>query len=180
MFALVKAGAVLQYSDVAPNVDQSLLADGKPRWLPVETANETFDEVSEVREGPDVIVEAARVVHSYTVREKNEDEIAAMRADKIDAIKAEAQARISAVITGTRSTSFDRLLVTELNMTARGVELANKGASRTSDELAESSALQAVWDAVKAIRTRSNELEASLAANDPAAIDAFDVAQGWD
>lgn len=75
--------------DFEPNVDQSELAEGKPRWLPVDVEEDAFDPVTQVREGPTYEVEAARVVEHYTSRAKNEDEIAAMKADKDAAIEAE-------------------------------------------------------------------------------------------
>lgn len=51
------------------------------------------------------------------------------------------------------------------NMTARAVELVNKkvsGAALTADEQAEEAAIQAVLNWIRAIRTRSDELEVSL------------------
>jgi len=61
------------------------------------------------------------------------------------------------------------------NLTARAAELAIKGvANWTADEQAEHAAGQAIWDTIKAIRQRSNLLEAQVATMDRAALDAFD------
>lgn len=50
----------------------------------------------------------------------------------------------------------------QANMTARGVELMRIRMSRawTADEQSEADALQAAWDWIKGIRTKSNALEA--------------------
>ncbi len=73
--------------DFEPNVDQSELAEGKPRWLPVEVDEDAFDAISQVQEGPTYEVEAARIVERYTSRAKNADEIEEMRQQKDAAIE---------------------------------------------------------------------------------------------
>ena len=87
--ALVKDGEIVEFRNYAPNVDQSELANGKPRMLPVETVEDEFDPISQVREGPTYEIEEARVVARYTSRAKNQDEIAAMIAAKDAEIEAE-------------------------------------------------------------------------------------------
>lgn len=89
IYALVKDGEILEFRADAPNVDQSTLAEGKPRLLPVEVIAEEYDPVSEVLEGPTYEVEASRVVERFTARAKNSDEIAAMKVRKDAAIEAE-------------------------------------------------------------------------------------------
>lgn len=96
--ALVKDGAILDWRDDPPNRDQSQLAEGKPRYLPLEIDQPSFDPVSQVREGPTYVVEANRVVEAYTVRAKNADEIQAMREAKDTAIEREFDARWTAPI----------------------------------------------------------------------------------
>lgn len=88
-WARVKNGEVLGFVYEEPNVDQSTLAAGKPRILPVETESDPFDPISQVREGPTYEVEEARVVERFTSRPKNENEIAAMIAEKDAQIEAE-------------------------------------------------------------------------------------------
>lgn len=91
IYAVVKDGEILGYRAEAPNVDQSTLAEGKPRILPVEREEAPFDPVTQVREGPSYEVESTRVVERFTSRAKNGDEIAAMKAAKDTAIEAEFQ-----------------------------------------------------------------------------------------
>ena len=73
-------------------------------------------------------------------------------------IKAEAERRILALLPEWK----------QRNLTARGVELVltlvkNKG--WTADEAAEAAAIEAQWNKVKAVRARSDELEATLPAD---------------
>jgi hypothetical protein len=82
---------VLEYRTTPPNVNQSLLNRSKPKLLPVEIENESFDPVTQVREPYQVVVEPTRVVHRYTVRDKTEEEIAAMASAKCDQIEREFQ-----------------------------------------------------------------------------------------
>lgn len=92
-YALVKDGTILEYRNYAPNVDQSTLHPNKPRMLPVVDEDAEYDPVTEARDGPEIMVEESRVVRQYTVRAKNEDEIAAMAQAKCDEIEAEFQRR---------------------------------------------------------------------------------------
>lgn len=87
--ALVKDGEIVEFREYAPNVDQSGLAPGKPRMLPVETVYDDYDPVSQARLGPTYTVESARVVERYASRAKNETEIAAMISGKDAEIEAE-------------------------------------------------------------------------------------------
>lgn len=93
MHALVKDGAILELRDYEPIGDQSQLAAGKPRQLPIEVVRPEFNPVSHVIEGPEYTFEATRVVEAYTVRAKNGDEVAAMIAAKQAQIDAEFQRR---------------------------------------------------------------------------------------
>lgn len=64
----------------------------------------------------------------------------------------------------------------QANMVARGVELQDlwrRNGQWTPDEQAEAGQLQASWDWIKAVRARSDELEAAIAAGQ-----AVDVAAG--
>ena len=76
-------------------------------------------------------------------------------------VRAEAQRRIIALY---GASSFDACVVRQLNALMRATELTNKaarGVALTADEQSEAAALQAKADAVKAIRARSNELDAN-------------------
>lgn len=88
-FAKVLNGEVLEYRSEAPEGNQSHLAPGKPRWLPVEVTDVEADPVSQVRAGPVVTVLATKVKHVFSSRAKNADEIAAMIAEKDEALEAE-------------------------------------------------------------------------------------------
>lgn len=78
-----------------------------------------------------------------------------------DDVRAEAQRRIIAL---TGATSLDGCLIKQLNALMRGTELVNKrasGGTLTAEEEAEAAALQAMADAVKAIRAASNAMESN-------------------
>lgn len=99
LHALVRDGAVIERRNFTPIGDQTALPAHKPRWLPIVMEGQPeFDPVSESRDGPVVTVEATRVVETYSVRAKNEVEIAAMIAAKDAAIEAEFNARHTAPI----------------------------------------------------------------------------------
>lgn len=69
--ALVKDGAILEYRDAAPNVDQSELHPAKPRLLPVEVEDRPeYDPAKQTLTGPTYVVEATRVIERYTVANK--------------------------------------------------------------------------------------------------------------
>jgi hypothetical protein len=69
--ALVKDGAILEYRDEAPNRDQTKLAAGKPRLLPIVVEDRpTYDPAKETLTGPTYVVEATRVIERYTVTSK--------------------------------------------------------------------------------------------------------------
>lgn len=74
-------------------------------------------------------------------------------------IKAEAQRRI---IARTGASNFDECVVKQLNAQMRATELVNKkasGATYTDADRSEEASLQALADAIKLIRTKSNEIE---------------------
>jgi hypothetical protein len=96
------------------------------------------------------------------------DQVAAVRARVVAAVKVEAQRRIYSVVPQWR----------QANLTARGVVLADKGRGSWSPaELAEWEAGEAIWQRVTALRDASNAIEAALAAlGDWREIEALDVA----
>ncbi len=77
-YALVKDGAIFEYRDYAPNVDQSQLSPGKPRWLPVIEDRPAYDQASEALDGPDIVIANAQVTKRWTKRAKTQAEIDAM------------------------------------------------------------------------------------------------------
>ena len=89
-------------------------------------------------------------------------------------VKAESQRRIIAV---TGAADFNACLVKQLNAAMRAIELVNKiatGGVLTEVEAAEAAALAALAVSIKAIRARSNEIEAL----DPIPAD-FDTEARW-
>ena len=69
----------------------------------------------------------------------------------VDMVKQEASRRITAICPEWK----------QRNLTARAAELAIKGVTNwTAEEQAEHAAGQAVWDQIKVVRARSDELEA--------------------
>lgn len=195
--ALVRDGAVVLRSNEAPNVDQSTLAEGKPRWLPIEVEGETFDPVSEVREGPELLVEADRVLYRYTVRVKNADELAIMRSVKQAAIDLEFEARWQAPIEHTvggvaRSFHADQAAVDNVSgivlLIVSGVPVPNPRpwtpvGSFTPVDIthAELIGLGAAIAARKdALFVKKKAAQAAVEAlTDPAEIEAFDAAGCW-
>ncbi|AEI71089.1 hypothetical protein [EBPR siphovirus 2] len=70
-YALVKDGAILEFREGAPNLDQTKLAAGKPRLLPVVVEDQPeYDPAKQALSGPTHVVEATRVVERYTVTNK--------------------------------------------------------------------------------------------------------------
>lgn len=75
------------------------------------------------------------------------------KAEKIKAIKREANRKIIKVAPPWK----------QRNLLARGLELQNKTpAAWTAEEIAESEAIKAVWTAITAIRTNSDDLESQV------------------
>lgn len=173
-WALVKDGFIIEYRDYAPVGDQSLLAAGKPRMLPVVEENADYDPVSQVRDGPDIIVEAAQVVRRFTVRAKSADEVAAMRAAKVAQVKSIAENRITAIMPE----------YAQRNALARGLELVTTYGQAPSewpsDAQAEYAQIMSAWGAIKAIRAKSDQKEAEVAALQTSAeIASYDAGDNW-
>lgn len=170
-YARIKAGQVIDHRAFAAADEVPVLASSKGKWVPVVTEDPPFDERTQVRGDQVRTIEADRVVLSSPVRAKSADEVAAMRLAKIDDIKSEASRRILNLFPAWKQT----------NMLARGVELNNRRADArlTLDEEAEVVALQSAWDRVKAIRSTSDAIEATVP-NDALGISAVDVTLGWD
>lgn len=77
-----------------------------------------------------------------------------------DMVRAEAQRRIIAL---TRASDLQSCIIKQLNAQMRATELVNKralGGMLSGEEVSEAAALQSLADGIKAIRARSNALEA--------------------
>ena len=77
-WALVKDGVIIEYRDYPPANDQSVLAPGKPRMLPVVEERADYDPASEALDGPNIIIGATQVTKRWTKRAKTQSEIDAM------------------------------------------------------------------------------------------------------
>lgn len=101
-WALVKdAVEILEYRNYAPVDDQSVLATGKPRMLPVIEERPAYDPASEVLDGPDIIIGATQVTKRWTKRAKTQAEIDVMIASVDAAIEREFDRRWTAPIAHT-------------------------------------------------------------------------------
>lgn len=173
--ALVRDGEIERFADIVPNVDQSKLAAGKPRWLPVVVEGyEPFDPVSQVRTGPLRLVDAERVVETYIVTDKGEDDVAQMKAGKVALVKAEAQRRILDIMPQHRQTNW---LALKAEMDLRHGPDPAGWPVEVQEAIA---VVLPLWDQIKDLRTRSDEIEASvMAMSTPAAIHSFNPLLGW-
>lgn len=77
-----------------------VLHPNKGVWLPRVVENESFDPVTQVREGPEIIIEEDQVREVYTVRDKDSSEIAAMKTALVRAIRREEVRRVQAAMDG--------------------------------------------------------------------------------
>ena len=173
--AIVYNGEVVRYvdSDPAPG-DLTKPHPSKPHVLPVSLNSPAFDPVSQVREPRVVTVLDDRVDWLDPVRDKTPEEVAEMVAGKVLDIKAEAQRRILAIMPTYRQTNW---LALKAEMDLRYGAPSNWPAE-VQQGIA---AVMKQWEDIKAIRTRSDELEAQVGAlTDPHEIDAFDVSKGWE
>lgn len=97
-WALVKDGVIIEYRDYPPANDQSSLAPGKPRMLPVVEDRPEYDQASEALDGPTVIVGATQVTKRWTKRAKTQSEIDAMVASVDARLEKEFERRWTAPI----------------------------------------------------------------------------------
>lgn len=105
-WALVKDGVPVGRRETPPEGDQSALAPGKPRYVPIVEDRPDYDPVSEALDGPVVTVEADRVLHTWTRRAKS----AAERAEMVAAKHAEIEEQ------------FERRWTTPIAMEVGGVQ----------------------------------------------------------
>lgn len=174
--ALIQNSVVIEYrEDEALNVDQSQLAPGKPKLVPVVEQNADFDPVSQMREGPAVTVEATRVVWQWTVRAKTENEVNAMRQNKIDQVHDQATFRLTPKQGAAGSQQLQALTAL--------VQLLYKYTDRTSwstpDKTQVTNMIKRVQDAQSMRVVEDDKVSQLQALTDPTAIDAYDPSAGW-
>ena len=175
LYGKVQGTTVLEYKDFASMNDQSALAPGKPKWLPVVEQNATYDPVTTTRTGPTVIVQAAQIVWQYTLTAKTAAENDQARQSKINAVHDQATIRLTPKAGASASQQI--LALTKL------MQLLYKYTDRTAWTQADKDAVQAavqrlqLSDQVRqAEDTKVGELQALT---DPTAINNYDPATGW-
>lgn len=188
-YALVKDGEVLEYRDYAPVGDQSKLAAGKPRMLPVEVSDPDFDPATQIKTGPEIVVQKDKVVERYTVASKSLDD---RKTEMQAAIRAKRwEIETGGISFGGATIRTDEVSQAKLN---GAVALFDKDPTLTGIDW---EAAPGVWtqvskDAVTAIGiavgrhvqacfSRSRELsEAVAAAKSHQALSAINIADGWE
>jgi hypothetical protein len=141
MLARILDGEIVELRDISFD---DIPLHKRDWWKPVvgepPIYNHTFDNLI----GPTHKIQENQVLLTWVVEPKPAEE-------RAEIIKGEAQRRIYEVYPQWK----------QANMTARTVELLQKGQSNWNEqEQAESLALNAAWDWIKAIRAKSNEIEA--------------------
>jgi len=175
--ALVQNGVVLEYrANEAVNTDQSQLAAGKPKLVPVVLENDAYNSVTQVREEPpQVIVQAAQVIWRYTVRAKTVAEVDDMRQMKINVVHNEATQRLTPKAGAAGSQQLQALTAL--------VQLLYKYTDRTAwstpDKTTVTNMIKRVQDAQSMRVAEDDKVTALQALTDPTAIDAFDPAANW-
>lgn len=150
MIALIENGVVVKFLDKAL---EDIPEHKRAQFLPVEEDRPPAAEGLEWHTSHEIVVEPSRVVRRYTVERRSADE-------QRQAVKDEAQRRIIAM---TGATDIISAMIKQSNANMRANELNDKrlsGQELTAEEMAESAALRSFATAIKAIRARSNEIEA--------------------
>lgn len=125
----------------------------KPFLVPIVEIKPPFDSFRQYLSGPVETIESNEVVQTWTVENIPLDTLKGY-------VKQEAQRRIIAI---TGASDIMSCLTKQLNAQMRAAELINikaEGGQLTAEQEAEAAALQALADSIKAIRAKSNEIEA--------------------
>lgn len=181
---------VIGYGTAAPNVDQSKLAKGKPRWLPVDEAGDppAYDAARQELGGQIETVTGGRVVYSWelrtlTIAQRRERLHALIRARRkeveaggivVDGAPIRTDETSQAKIAGAISL-FDKdpTLVTIDWEAAPGIWVALDKTTVETIGVAVGRHVQAAFSQARALG------EAVEAASTHAALDAVDVNEGW-
>jgi len=165
---------ILEFRNYAPNVDQKLLAEGKPRMIKVEDNPPEYDpKIQYLEKSYDVQDEV--VVVNYSVLEKPQEDVDKLVSEKIQEIKDEARRRIYEVLLDHQQ--INAMAAGLENLLVFGPDLAQW----PKEQKDKASDLLQKWAKIKQIRYKSDELEGKLyALTDPKEISAFDPLEGWD
>lgn len=175
LYALVSPGGqIKEYKHSAATLVLADLHPHKDRWLPIKEVFAPVNPNSQVRLDPVETVEANRVVRTYGARSKTAEEKAEMRLAKVGEVKAEAERRILAIMPEYK----------QRNAMAFGIEMITAHGPDPAGWPEEAQAVYqaslGAWEPIKAIRAKSNEIEA-LIPNTFSGIAEFDVmAADWD
>jgi hypothetical protein len=133
-------------------------------WVPQEVVGfDPFDPATQTRTGPVNEVQADRVVSTYTVTDKDDAVLIALRQSET---KAEAYRRIIAIVPEWK----------QRNLTAQATLLLKIGtANWTQEQQSAWDAGAAIWEQVATIRAKSDALESDIAGMNAAALKALDV-----
>ena len=175
-YALVSPeGEILEFRNYAPNVDQKLLAEGKPKMLEVVDEPPEHDpQVQYLEKTYDIQKDVVTVV--YTIVEKPIEDITKLVSEKIQQIKDEARRRIYEILLDHQ----------QINAMAKGLEMLllhgfPQGGKWPDEQQKKISWLIAKWNTIEGIRHRSDQLEAKLLVLESTKeISAFDPLAGWD
>lgn len=189
LFGLVDGGAIVRYQDFD---EQPTLAPNKPQWLPVVDTQPAFDPTVQSQDGPTITVSGGQISRVWTNRDKNADELAAMKAAKAAALQSEFASRTYLPITyGTNQFETDETARKRVNA---AIQLMQAGklpsplqwaiyqsttmVNMTTDDMLNLAAAVAVREQQLILKCFS--LEAQLAALTTAAdVNAFDPTAGW-
>lgn len=187
--ALVKDGAILEYRNDAPNVDQASLAPGKPRLLPVVVEpRPEYDPAKQTLTGPVYVVEATRVVERFNVENKT---LAERKAEMISALANKRwQIETGGVTLGglTIPTDRDTQSIVDRAVAAfadgditGAIDFKTAAGFVQIDEAAMRAIKAAGAQHIQACFTRERELNAAInSAATHAALDAVDINVGWE
>lgn len=196
-WALVKDGVIIEYRDYPPANDQSSLAPGKPRMLPVVEERAEYDSASEALDGPDTIIGATQVTKRWTKRAKTQSEIDAMVASVDARLEKEFERRWTAPIAHTINGveymwHADRDAVTNIMGVMMSAQAAGigTGTARTWTPIGSNVGVQVtIADVIAlglAIAQRKDALfatkklrQAALKTMSPSDLAVYDVGAGW-
>lgn len=188
-YALVKDGAILEYRAAAPNFDQTKLAAGKPRLLPVEVEDRPeYDPAKQTLTGPTYVVEATRVIERYTVANKT---LAERKAEMLIALADKRwQVETGGVTLGGLTIPTDRDTQSIVDRAVKGfadgditglVDFKTAAGFVQIDEATMRAIKAAGAQHIQACFTREKNLTAAInGAATHAALDAVDIDDGWE
>jgi len=174
-FALVSpANQLLEFREYETMPNAVTASVTKPRLVPVVLEDVVYDPVAEIREGPTLVVEATRVVERYTKRAKTTQEVADMRADKLIALRAEADRRLAAATLTPQQ---------QIRALSRIVNLLVRHTDITSWPAAQQAAINTMLarlDGIDSVRAQEETKALEIAAlATPVAIANYNETAGW-